>query len=587
MAYDLARLEQALVNADKAGDTEAAKAFAAEIRRMRSAVSQEKYDPTEGMSGWDKFMAGMGKAFVDIGRGAGQLTGLVDQEDINEAKRRDAALMNTGAGLAGNISGNVAAFLPTAMIPGASTLAGAGLTGAGIGMLQPVAEDESRLKNVIMGGAGGVAGNVAGRGLAAGLKGAKALVEPFYRKGQQNIASRTLGAFAGNADDAMRNMSGAREIIPGSLPTAAESAKDAGIAQLQRTLANTNPQLADDLMQRALDQNAARMSALQGVTGSSDDLASALAARSATGKDLYSKAFSSSVRVDGALKDLTSRPSMKSAIQIAKKMALEEGQPLGNLFDKSGKFASVKGLHYVKMALDDMIDNPASGLGRTQQKILGETRSALNKWLSSASPEYAAAKEAFSAASGPVNRLQVGQEILKRTTGNQLPNVRGDMTLYPSAFGNTMKAGDKITSGVTGMKKGLSDVMSPEQMATLGALKDDLARSVVGRDMGRAVGSNTGQNMASANILRQILGPMGMPEKWAESTLLQSAMRPISWATKIGEEGIREEMAKAILNPQYAAQLMGRTTSSHSAQALARYLSEIATISGAQARLPN
>lgn len=39
MAYDLARLEQALVNADKAGDTEAATAFASEIRKMR-AVSQ-------------------------------------------------------------------------------------------------------------------------------------------------------------------------------------------------------------------------------------------------------------------------------------------------------------------------------------------------------------------------------------------------------------------------------------------------------------------------------------------------------------------------------------------------------------------
>lgn len=35
MAYDIARLEQALVNADKAGDVDAAKTFAAEIRKMR------------------------------------------------------------------------------------------------------------------------------------------------------------------------------------------------------------------------------------------------------------------------------------------------------------------------------------------------------------------------------------------------------------------------------------------------------------------------------------------------------------------------------------------------------------------------
>ena len=36
MAYDQARLEQALINADKAGDVEAAKMLAAEIRNMRA-----------------------------------------------------------------------------------------------------------------------------------------------------------------------------------------------------------------------------------------------------------------------------------------------------------------------------------------------------------------------------------------------------------------------------------------------------------------------------------------------------------------------------------------------------------------------
>jgi hypothetical protein len=45
MAYDLARLEQALVNADKAGDTEAAKTFAAEIRKQR-AQPQESARPS-------------------------------------------------------------------------------------------------------------------------------------------------------------------------------------------------------------------------------------------------------------------------------------------------------------------------------------------------------------------------------------------------------------------------------------------------------------------------------------------------------------------------------------------------------------
>jgi hypothetical protein len=34
-------------------------------------------DPTEGMSGPSKFLAGAGKAFTDIGRGVGQVAGMV------------------------------------------------------------------------------------------------------------------------------------------------------------------------------------------------------------------------------------------------------------------------------------------------------------------------------------------------------------------------------------------------------------------------------------------------------------------------------------------------------------------------------
>lgn len=115
-------------------------------------------DPTHGMSGLEKFGAGAGKAFVDIGRGVGQLTGVNGQASIDESKRLDAPLMKTGAGIAGNIAGNVAAFAPTAMIPGANTITGAGLIGAGMGAIGPVASDESRASNIAIGAAGGAAG---------------------------------------------------------------------------------------------------------------------------------------------------------------------------------------------------------------------------------------------------------------------------------------------------------------------------------------------------------------------------------------------------------------------------------------------
>lgn len=120
-------------------------------------------DPTEGMSGTDKFLAGVGKSMYDVGRGVGQLVGAVSREDIDEARRLDAPLMQTTAGKAGAITGGVAAFAPTMFIPGANTAVGASLVGAGMGALSPVGTGESRLANTAAGGAFGLAGQQVGR----------------------------------------------------------------------------------------------------------------------------------------------------------------------------------------------------------------------------------------------------------------------------------------------------------------------------------------------------------------------------------------------------------------------------------------
>src|SRR6478736_7130166 len=165
----LAQLETALRNADAAGDAQAAQQIAAAIRSMQGSSVQKPIDPTEGMSTTQKMLAGAGKAFVDLGRGAGQLArevlpestsnalGLPTTADIEESRRLDAPLMRTGAGVVGNIGGSVAAALPTAFIPGANTIGGAALLGAAQGALQPVGEKDSRLQNIGTGAAFGAA----------------------------------------------------------------------------------------------------------------------------------------------------------------------------------------------------------------------------------------------------------------------------------------------------------------------------------------------------------------------------------------------------------------------------------------------
>lgn len=152
-----------------------------ESLQRRAMETYGRSDPTEGMSGTGKFLAGMGKSFVDTGRGIGQLFGVTDGGDVSEARRLDAPLMDTGAGLAGNIVGQTAQI--AAPVPGglaakaasrlgrAAPYAGAAARSGAFSATQGTVGDESRLTNAAVGsafGAGGQAISAGGSALARG-----------------------------------------------------------------------------------------------------------------------------------------------------------------------------------------------------------------------------------------------------------------------------------------------------------------------------------------------------------------------------------------------------------------------------------
>lgn len=131
---------------------------------------QQTYDPTEGMSGTQKFLAGVGKGMTDVVRGGKQLLGMGTPEEHDEVKRRDAALTDTTAGMVGNVVGQAAPFMA---VP-ASGLVRAGVLGAAQGATSPVGTDDSRAMNTAIGGVAGVVGqgavNAAGKILSGPTK---------------------------------------------------------------------------------------------------------------------------------------------------------------------------------------------------------------------------------------------------------------------------------------------------------------------------------------------------------------------------------------------------------------------------------
>jgi hypothetical protein len=138
----------------------------------QTTTTHQTYDPTEGMSGTQKFLAGAGKGMTDVYRGVKQLTGInkqATQGEIDESRKLDAPLSATGAGKAGQVVGQIAATAPAALIPGGGSVLGGAAVGAGLGAAQPVATGESRAQNAIGGAIGGAGGAVAGKALSKGI----------------------------------------------------------------------------------------------------------------------------------------------------------------------------------------------------------------------------------------------------------------------------------------------------------------------------------------------------------------------------------------------------------------------------------
>lgn len=173
---------------------------------QQPTAAVEALDPTEGMSGYEKFMAGMGKSVNDTWNGLRQVGGAIGdaipgvdltdwragvQADIDDARALDAPLMNTGWGTAGNISGQVAqvaipvggvAGRATTLLGRAAPYAGAAARGGAFSGAQPVSGDESRLTNALLGAGTGVVG----QGIAAGLGGvanrARTAISPVVQR---------------------------------------------------------------------------------------------------------------------------------------------------------------------------------------------------------------------------------------------------------------------------------------------------------------------------------------------------------------------------------------------------------------------
>jgi hypothetical protein len=131
---------------------------------------EDLFDPTEGMSGTEKFLAGVGGGMVRTGRTAASFLPeavrpeWASKEAIAEQDYTDQALNDTGAGFAGNIVGQMAATAPIGGAVGLGANVGRGML-AGQGIRQAATQAMPMAMKARM-ATGGLQGAVEGAALA-------------------------------------------------------------------------------------------------------------------------------------------------------------------------------------------------------------------------------------------------------------------------------------------------------------------------------------------------------------------------------------------------------------------------------------
>lgn len=505
----------------------------------------------------------------------GAYLGLTGQDDP-EHEAAMAGLRSAPGSMIGDIAGGGAVYLPS-MLPQTAPLRILAATGTAFGSTPGNVSDRIGAATVTGLGAG------IGEAVPYAYKLGKALQAPTTAKGRDKLIGKMLasGVEPGRIDEVLNNLRTGSPLLPGSMPTAAEVANSGHIAAAQRWAAQANP---DQYAWVGQQNEAARRDALSGIAGTPAEREAATQARDQAAEVLYGQARTADrqrvdalrqqanatrnlntsgiggpgnvpIPLDPRIAALADNPVIKAAVRDAETLAKTKGEQIGNPLE------TLDGLHYVKMALDERLSGkqPTGGLAKLSDAAVKATKGKLLAAIEGTpnqpgiSPLYGAARETFRDMSKPINQMDVGQYLYDKLVSG-LGKERG------ATFADQLKSADDMVRRVTGGRQTLEQVMTPDQLNTLYAIRDDLMRKTAANDLGRGVGSNTFQNLAMENLSREagIPSMLSAVSRFIPSanTVAAGLKTAASTATQGYEQQMRNRLADVLLNPQLTAKVM-------------------------------
>jgi hypothetical protein len=643
-------LYTALRNADKAGDNEGAARLASYIQSLDSpqqevATKQSANPQLQQM--YDASKPSDKSSLKDIGagaiRGAGSIGATLirpfESKQENDKRRQDMtdalgimgvdtnskgfAIGKGGveiagtAGAGGAIGKVVSKFAPLlgdAIASGGMTLNGTtgnalgnGFTrvlGGGIngGATVGLANPDQAKKGVLIGGA--IPATTGTLGVVGGAIGDA--LKPFTEQGKKEILANFLKQTAGDdLPQVINNLDNAKGLTPGFNPTTGQASNNGGLAILEKTVKQRNPNIMQNIDE---SQRKALATAINNMGGNDLERQALVDSRDSAVEDLYKLAKSKDIPLDQNSVNLLNRPAVKQAVAEATINAANRKvsiglpaigeQPIGVL-DASGKMITRpaqdaqltgKTLHEIKMALDSAKNyTPIGGANKAQLNAIGVASNDFNNFLENAIPEYKQAKDTFANMSKPINQLDLGQAIadkyippLYRGMDTPLELKHSELAKILYDNGNALA---KKTTGFSGST--LENTLNPQQLQTLKNAVQDTQYIKQGDLVGKGSGSDTFQKLAFNSQLENngILGKLAhsLPSMGGALGALKSIA---GVAYKGANKGLEEKLAQALLNPQEASSLMKMSPQVRNQELVKllknRYLGNAAAVTSAQ-----
>lgn len=408
-------------------------------------------------------------------------------------------------------------------------------------------------------------------------------IAPFTQTGKDKIVGGVLRQFATDPDAAQAALRTAPEVVPGSVPSTAAAAGDVGLAGLQRTVVNRNPVLAAELAERATAQNEARTRAIEAIAGNQGKIAAAEQARDVATGAMREAALDRAGNVQaqsllGGIDNLLADPN-NAGLLVQRALRQFRGQIADTAKDGS---INARALYAIRKDINDVLGGKLQGesgnLKRASSQLIG-VKNMIDDAIEAASNRVAPSSERGMAGAGersmitrqagaasadnmtgaqpaaswreylrqyseqsvPIDRMKALEDVMKRIQTGAM-DTRGNLVMSSAKLNNILKnEGDELARTLT-----------PDQLQTLRNVQADLNASTLANTAGKAVGSNTVQNLGSDRFLSEIAG-----KRLAGSGLAQDTLgRVAGFAAKRSNAAIEDRLGEAMLDPGTAALLM-------------------------------